>query len=149
MGAWKVTAGDVDLIGAGFWQAAEGRQSLDLEGGVAGTIERSFDTAIGVCYAVDYAVAGNVDGPPATKTGYARVTQGLLSLPLRPLRRDFSFDTTGRTRADMGYVRKSLHFRSLASKATLTFAGTTGSGYGPVIDDVSVSATLLSHCHRS
>lgn len=34
MGAWTVTEGSVDLSGAGFWQTADGNQSLDLEGTV-------------------------------------------------------------------------------------------------------------------
>ena len=38
MGAWKVSAGSVDLIDKDYWKPAGGIQSLDLSGGEAGTI---------------------------------------------------------------------------------------------------------------
>jgi choice-of-anchor C domain-containing protein len=148
IGRWRVIAGDTDLIGAGYWQAARGRQSLDLDGDVAGSIEQTFTTAIGVCYAVHFALAGNVDSGPAVKTGFAQVGQNILGLKSRPTRRHFAFDITGRSRARMGYVRRTFYFRSLSSKATLGFTSTTGSGYGPVLDDVSVTADRLSRCRR-
>ncbi|HEV7932998.1 MAG TPA: choice-of-anchor C family protein [Actinomadura sp.] len=147
MGPWKVTAGDVDLGGAGFWQHAEGHQSLDLEGGVPGTVKQSFPTVFAACYTVGYALAGNVDGKPAVKTGHVQIAQRMPGgFPLKPRQRPFSFDTTGRTRADMGYVRQSFNFRSLSSSATLSFTSTTGSGYGPVIDDVRVTPAPRSLC---
>lgn len=149
IGRWTVTGGDADLIGSGFWQAAEGRQSLDLDGDVSGTIEQTFATTASVCYAVHYALAGNVDSGPAVKTGYAQVNQSVLGLSSRPIRRDFTFNITGKSRDDMGYVRRTFYFRSLSSKATLGFTSTTHSGYGPVLDDVSVTAESLSHCRRS
>jgi choice-of-anchor C domain-containing protein len=149
IGRWTVTAGDVDLVGPGFWQAAEGLQSLDLEGDVSGTIEQTFATTVGVCYAVHYLLAGNVDSEPVVKTGYAQVNQSVLGLPFRPIRRDFAVDTTGKTRNDMGYVHRTFYFRSLSSKATLAFTSTTQSGYGPVLDEVSVTAESLNRCRRS
>jgi hypothetical protein len=49
IGPWTVTGRDVDLIGANFWQAADGVQSVDLEGSAVpnfqGGVKRTFDTA--------------------------------------------------------------------------------------------------------
>ncbi|GAA2094960.1 choice-of-anchor C family protein [Actinomadura alba] len=148
IGQWRITGGDTDLIGPGYWQAAAGGQSLDLDGDVPGSIEQTFATTVGVCYAVHFALAGNVDSGPAVKTGYAQVSQSILGLKSRPTRRDFAFDITGKSRDDMGYVRRTFYFRSLSSTATLGFTSTTGSGYGPVLDDVSVTADRLSRCRR-
>ncbi|MBC6459759.1 hypothetical protein [Actinomadura sp. HBU206391] len=75
--------------------------------------------------------------------------QSVLGLPSQPIRRPFSFDITGKSRDDMGYVRRAFYFRSLTSQATLGFTSTTQSGYGPVLDAVSVTAEGLSHCRRS
>ena len=37
-GAWRVTAGNLDLYGPGIWQAADGRQVVDLNGTADGTL---------------------------------------------------------------------------------------------------------------
>ncbi|GAA4625648.1 hypothetical protein GCM10023196_030600 [Actinoallomurus vinaceus] len=136
LGEWKVTGGNVDLIGAGFWQAAEGNQSLDLEGDIPGTIEQPIATRFGGCYTVNFWLAGNPDGGPAIKRGYARVTQNAIGHPF--IQKTLAFDTTGKTRADLGYVQQRFRFRALAPTVTLTFTSITGGGYGPVIDAVSV-----------
>ena len=146
LGPWRVADGDVDLMGSGFWQVAEGQQSLDLEGGTAGAIEQSFPTSIGLCYAVHFALAGNPDSGPAVKTGYARIVHGDDGTSAGSRQRSFTFDTTGRSRTRMGYVRRIFHFRARASTATLRFASTTGSGYGPVIDDVAVTTAGITDC---
>ncbi|GAB3988428.1 hypothetical protein GCM10029978_110790 [Actinoallomurus acanthiterrae] len=62
IGPWRVTSGSVDLIGAGFWQASDGRQSLDLSGRSAGGVAQTFATRPGVMYEVIYALAGNSRG---------------------------------------------------------------------------------------
>ncbi|MDP9860780.1 MULTISPECIES: choice-of-anchor C family protein [Streptosporangium] len=138
IGPWDVTAGSVDLIGfAGPWRAAKGRQSVDLSGGGAGRIEQSFATTAGRCYTVSYALAGNTHGGPVVKTGYARVTQGPLIV-----QRAFSFDTTGKTPQNMGYVREKFSFCAQDTTATLALVSTTAGVYGPAVDDVIVAPRL-------
>lgn len=48
IGAWTVTRGNVDHIGAGFWPAADGTQSIDLDGSIAlnlaGAVAQTFST---------------------------------------------------------------------------------------------------------
>ena len=131
IGPWKVTAGNVDLIGDGFWQAAEGDQSVDLNGGNAGAVSQTFTTVPGKRYTVRYSLAGNPGvGGPAMKTGKVLVDGQNFQ--------NFSFDTTGKTMANMGYVTREVSFVATGATTTLTFASTLSGAYGPVIDDVSV-----------
>ncbi|MFD3357693.1 choice-of-anchor C family protein [Streptomyces fradiae] len=130
VGPWKVTAGAVDLIGAGFWQAAEGEQSVDLNATQAGAVAQTFTTTAGRQYTVTYSLAANPGGGPAVKTGRALVDGQNFQ--------DFSFDSSGRTRAAMGYVTRQFTFVANGPTTTLGFASTVGGAYGPVVDDVRV-----------
>ncbi|MBP8537476.1 choice-of-anchor C family protein [Streptomyces sp. MK37H] len=132
IGPWKVTSGNVDHIGDGFWQAAEGGQSVDLNGQGAGTVEQTFTTVPGKRYSVTYSLAGNPAGGPTVRTGKVLVDGQNFQ--------DFSFDVTGKTFADMGYVTREVTFVARGTSTTLAFASTNGSAYGPVIDDVRVSS---------
>jgi choice-of-anchor C domain-containing protein len=144
IGPWRVTQGNVDLTGANFWQAADGRQSVDLEGSDSGTIEQPLSTRIGGCYTVTFALAGNPDGGPTVKRGYARVVQHTLGHPT--VQKNFIFNTAGKSRGNMGYIPQRFRFRAFAPSATLTFASTTGGGYGPVIDAVNVTQSNPIEC---
>ncbi|MFI0821541.1 choice-of-anchor C family protein [Streptomyces sp. NPDC021098] len=132
IGPWKVAAGNVDHIGGGFWQAAEGDQSVDLNGGAAGTVSQNFTTVPGKRYTVTYSLAANPAGGPAVKTGKVLVDGQNFQ--------DFSFDSTGKTMTNMGYVTREVSFRATGATTTLAFASTMSGAYGPVIDDVSVRA---------
>ncbi|MFJ9947272.1 choice-of-anchor C family protein [Kitasatospora sp. NPDC091207] len=131
IGPWRVTTGSVDLIGAGFWQAAEGDQSVDLNGGGPGAVAQTFTTTPGATYSVTYSLAANPEGGPAVKTGRALVDGQDFQ--------DFSFDSTGKSRAAMGYVGRQFTFVAANASTTLGFASTTATGsYGPVVDNVQV-----------
>ncbi|MER0244645.1 choice-of-anchor C family protein [Streptomyces sp. HSW2009] len=131
IGPWAVTAGNVDHIGRGFWQAADRDQSVDLNGGTAGTIAQTFPTTPGKTYEVSYALASNPGGVPTVKTGRALINGQNFQ--------DFSFDSTGKTVTNMGYVGRHFTFVARSASTTLSFASTTpNSAYGPVIDDVVV-----------
>ncbi|GAA2252685.1 hypothetical protein GCM10010232_46390 [Streptomyces amakusaensis] len=133
IGPWSVTLGAVDLIGAGTWQAAEGDQSVDLNGTSA--VSQTFTTTPGTAYTVTYALAGNpTDTAPAVKTGQVLIDGQELQ--------NFSFDVTGKTYAAMGYVTRQFVFVANASTTTVAFVSTTGptAANGPVIDDVRVEA---------
>lgn len=139
IGPWKVSQGDVHLIGAGFWEAADGVQSLDLDGSaVQGGVAQEIATVPLVKYKVRFKLAGNPAAGPAIKTGQVLVNGNVL--------RNFSFDITGKTMADMGYVTKETYFVATGLSTTLTFRSTTGTGYGPVIDKVTVKSCLLIIC---
>jgi len=128
----------VDLIGAGFWAAADGDQSVDLDGVVAGAVSQTFATKPGTTYTVTYSLAGNVHAGPTTKTGEVLVNGQDVQ--------DFSFDTTGRTYLDMGYETDQVTFLATSPSTTLAFESTTPGAYGPVLDNVSVKADC---CPRS
>ncbi|MEU6537972.1 choice-of-anchor C family protein [Streptomyces sp. NPDC047000] len=131
-GPWRVLSGSVDLIGAGFWQAAQGAQSLDLNGNNAGAVSQTFATVPGKSYMVTYALAGNTDCAPVVKTGKVLIDGQDFQ--------DFTFDTTGKSRTNMGYVYRQVPFAAVGRSTTLAFASTTlGSACGPVVDRVLVT----------
>jgi choice-of-anchor C domain-containing protein len=138
LGAWSV-GGSVDLNSGRQWQAADGDQSLDLNGDAPGSVSQTLSTLPLTTYVVTYDLAGNPDSGPAVKTGALRVNGAVLQ--------NFTFDTTGRSRAAMGYVRRTAEFTTLLdTSVTLTFAGTNPGAYGPVIDAVHVDGCLLVLC---
>lgn len=69
LGVWTLTQGDVHLIGANFCQAAEGVQSLDLDGstGANGAVAVRLPTVPLLAYRVRYALAGNPASGPASR----------------------------------------------------------------------------------
>ncbi|MFI1015893.1 choice-of-anchor C family protein [Streptomyces sp. NPDC020965] len=138
IGPWKVTSGAVDLIGAGFWQAAEGGQSVDLNATQAGAVAQTFTTIPGRTYTVTYALAANPGGGPAVKTGHVLVDGQNFQ--------DFSFNSTGKTFTAMGYVQRQVTFVANAPTTTLGFASTLPGSYGPVIDDVRVTVSSPCSC---
>jgi choice-of-anchor C domain-containing protein len=129
---WEIFDGTIDYIGT-YWQAANGSRSVDLNGndGPAG-IRQTFDTISGGTYEVRFALAGNLDGAPATKS--VQVTSGgasqLFTFTIPP----------GASRADMGWAYHSLLFTATSGSTTLSFlSDTAGAFYGPALDDVSVT----------
>lgn len=139
---WTVGAGSIDWIGT-YWQAADGVRSVDLHGNVAGTLSQTFATQVGQQYLVRFALAGNPDGAPSTKT--AQVTSGNAV-------ENVSFTLpAGTTRANMNWTYEEFTFTALAASSTLSFVSTSsGVFFGAAIDDVSVTlvpepaaATLL------
>ncbi|MEU7430968.1 choice-of-anchor C family protein [Streptomyces sioyaensis] len=143
IGPWKVTSGSVDVKDAGYWQAAEGDQSLDLSGTESGAVSQTFATKPGIRYTVTYSLAGNPHPEgPTLKTGKVLIDGQNVQ--------DFSFDTTGKTYRNMGYVTREVTFVGTGASTTLTFAGTTtpNTASGAVIDDVTVER-CTSHCCAS
>lgn len=139
VGAWTVGTGSVDLVSDRLWDAAEGRQSVDLSGNGPGSISRTVPTHPLTTYVVTYRLAGNSGRPPAVKTGELRVDGAVVD--------DLTFDTTGRTPRAMGWEQRTVYFTTLLrTSATLTFSSTTESNGGPVVDDVTVRSCLLVLC---
>lgn len=128
---WSVTRGSVDYIGP-YWQHADGRRSIDLNGNEPGTIAQTFRTRKGATYRLTFSLAGNNCGDAG----------GAKTLVVRAAGREqeFTFDATGRTYADMGWVVRSWEFTAEADETTLEFASTTEESVacGPALDRVSV-----------
>lgn len=137
LGPWSVTTGTVDLTRD--WQHADGNQSLDLNGYSPGAVARTLPTKLLTTYRVTYALAGNPDSGPIVVTGGVTANGRTVD--------SFTFDTTGRTPSDMGYVYRTFYFTNILSASTaIQFASTTPNAHGPVIDDVRVESCLLVIC---
>jgi choice-of-anchor C domain-containing protein len=136
---WTVTAGSIDYIG-GYWQPSEGGRSVDMNGLAAGALSQTITGLIpGQNYVVSFDLAGNPDAGPTVKTLNAiTVSAGSFS---------FTFDTTGSTRSDMGWLPQSFTFVAGATSELLTFASAVLAGgtpanpaaFGPALDNVSIS----------
>lgn len=145
--AWTITAGNVDygINGSGFWAAADGARSLDLNGNAAASIAQTFATSAGATYEVQFSLAGNFYGGAAIKP--IRVSAAGQS-------QDFTFDSTGRSASNMGWVTRIFDFAATGASTTLTFAsldlqeaaacsnanlGTGPACYGAALDNVQVN----------
>jgi choice-of-anchor C domain-containing protein len=131
-GPWTVGSGSVDLIG-NYWQApATGGGSVDLNGGDAGSIYQFFNATPGR-YQVSFYLSGNPDGGSNLKNMFADVS----GIDLH----SYTFDTTGLSKTNMGYVLETFQFVSTGGSQYLQFASTdAGTPYGAVIGGVEVSA---------
>jgi choice-of-anchor C domain-containing protein len=127
---WTVSQGSIDYIGT-YWQASDGGRSLDIHGSWIGKIEQTFNTTIGATYRVTFDLAGNPNASPIIKD--MRVSAGGSSA-------DFSFNTTGKSNSNMGWLSKSWDFTANSTTTTLEFIGLGNSDAGAALDNVSVIA---------
>ncbi len=128
---WTVTGVDVEYVGT-FWQASSGLRSLDLSGSGAGGIAQTFVTSLGQSHRVMFDLAGNPDAAPAVKT---------VNVSVNGRNQNFTFDTTGKSRANMGYVPMTFDFTAVGDSTSLAFTSLDTSFAGPVLDNVRVTAT--------
>ncbi|EXI66439.1 MAG: hypothetical protein AW08_02553 [Candidatus Accumulibacter adjunctus] len=128
---WTVSGGNIDYIGS-YWQAAQGNRSIDLAGNTLGTISQTFDTQVGWLYTVQFAMAGNTDGGPTTK---------LLEVVAGDEDDQFSFNQSGKSRSNMGWVDHSFQFTADTAQTTLSFSALNGTCcYGAALDNVRITA---------
>ena len=127
-GPWRVISGSVDVVGS--WPAAKGQQSLDVAGEAPGTIRQTLAVPADGSYKVGFSMAGNPECGPAVKK--LRVLWDGAAVLNR------TFDTTGRTIADLGWVKRSVTVDTTAGSHTLAFASTSIGPCGPTLDAVSV-----------
>jgi choice-of-anchor C domain-containing protein len=136
IGPWRVTKGSVEVIDDGYWQPAEGDQSIDLNGEDVGAVSQTFTTIPGQNYTLTYQLAGNPVGT-AWKTGRVLIDGRNVQ--------NFAFNVTGKSFTNMGWTRQQVTFQATNSTTTLTFDSTTADpAFGPAIDDVQVTATCCS-----
>jgi len=128
---WKVEAGSVEIVGT-YWQAAEGKQSLDLSGiwDWAGTISREIPTVPGRQYKLRFALAGNPEDH-ATKQMKAFWNGNEVA--------DLTFDTKETSFTSMGWDYHEYVLTADTNLTTLKFQSLTLNFLGPVLDDVSVT----------
>jgi choice-of-anchor C domain-containing protein len=125
------TGGSIDYIG-GYWPAADGNHSLDMNGLYAiGSVQQDFATVKGQVYQVRFDMSGNPDGGPLTKRLLASVTSGSVSVTDL-----FDYFMT----SDHGWKEKTFFFTAGGGSTTLLFSGTeVGGAFGPALDNVSVA----------
>ncbi|MCW6512502.1 choice-of-anchor C family protein [Lichenifustis flavocetrariae] len=137
---WTVGGDSVDYIGS-YWQPFDGARSIDLSGNNPGSLSQSFSTVAGQTYSVSFYLAGNPDGAPTIKPVSVTVAPTFTTLSVEdPV---FTFDVTGHSRTNMGWVKEQFDFVGTGGSETLTFASNTGTAYGPALDLVSVSSVPL------
>jgi choice-of-anchor C domain-containing protein len=129
---WTIDSGSIDLINA-YWTPSEGSYSIDLDGSSVGSISQLImDLTIGQSYTILFDLAGNPDGNPIVKT--LEVSAGGTSA-------QYTFDKSGKTRANMGWETTSFVFTAQGTSETLRFASLTGgSVFGPALDNVRFSS---------
>jgi choice-of-anchor C domain-containing protein len=132
---WTVTAGNVDWISEKYWDAPDGDKSLDLVGRAPGTISQDLDTIAGKTYFVTFQLAGNPNS--------ASVKKVLVTAP--GFSQEYEFNTSGKTRTNMGWAQKDFTFVATGASSALSFKAT---GYntndGPALDAVTVTQIVVS-----
>ncbi|MFM2380208.1 MAG: hypothetical protein RLZZ143_2789 [Cyanobacteriota bacterium] len=126
---WTVSSGAIDYVGTAL-TASDGDRSIDLQGTSAGTIEQTFNTIIGKTYRVGFDLAGNPAGDPTIKR--MRISAAGSSA-------NFSFDITGKSTTNMGWVSESWDFTATDTTTTLSFSALDNTNFGPALDNVSVT----------
>ena len=125
---WTVSSGSVDYIDTGYWQASDGRFSLDMSGASAGTIQQLFDTVAGRTYSVLFDLSKN----PTSALATLRVAAGGLS-------QDYSFGLSNNN-SNMMWSTRSFSFVAQGASSTLSFTSLDGGVSGPALDNVRVAA---------
>lgn len=129
---WTIDSGNIDLIGS-FWEASEGDQSVELNGTGAGSISQAITgLTSGASYTLSFDLAGNPNGPDIKVVDVG--VSGLVT--------QFSFDSSGQSATDMGWLTQSVSFLAGSDTETISFASVSSEhdGFqGPAIDNVSLS----------
>jgi choice-of-anchor C domain-containing protein len=124
---WTVTSGSIDWIGT-CWVPADGNGSVDMSALVAGQIKATLPTISGHLYSLSFYLAGNPDGGAKTKVLQAQVGN---------LNQTFSFDITGKSVSQMGWVLETADFTATGND-TLAFTSWESDPFGPALDLVTV-----------
>ena len=132
---WTVTNNNIDWIDD-YWQAADGRRSIDMSGWfAAGTIvSQALATAPGQEYLLTFYMAGN------PWYGYGLDVK-TLNVSVDGKSADFTFNIVGHGLLNMGWEKKTLTVTATGTATNLSFTSLMGdSAYGPALDNVSVTA---------
>ncbi|MGA1862011.1 choice-of-anchor C family protein [Deferribacter thermophilus] len=126
---WAITNGSIDLI-ENYWQSSNGKRSIDLCGSTCGAISQNINTVPGATYQLTFDLAGNPDNQGIK---YLKVIAGSIS-------KTFQFNTTGKNKRNMGWVKKSLTFTATSNITNISFIALDNnpSAWGPAIDNVKI-----------
>ncbi len=132
LGAWMVVAGGVDLVGPSSGVAQHGGQFVDLNGNGLdpGVVEQMVPTTQGRRYDVSFYLAGNPNGLPVVKE---------MEVGFGDQLRRYSFDTTGKTNAALGWTLVQFTANpDCGSSTILSLRSLVQGDKGPNVDAVSV-----------
>jgi choice-of-anchor C domain-containing protein len=128
---WTVVGGSVSYVGK-QWQHSQGDRSVALQCG--GGISQTLETLPDYDYEVRFTMAGDPKAAPAVKTLIVRFGEQ---------ERSFTFDTSGRSPADMGWASRTWVFRSTAKGTTLAFLSPKANCSVPAVDNVRIEAVEI------
>lgn len=130
LAGWRIIGRSVDWIGPTRWKASHGEHCLDID--APGGIEQTIKTTPGQQYQLQFDLAGNVETEPVQK---------LLCVSISGESRDYSFDTTGHTREQLGWVQKEIMFTAPSDTTTLSFSNAQSepTASGVALDNVVVT----------
>jgi choice-of-anchor C domain-containing protein len=131
---WTVTGDSVDWIN-GYWSAADGSHSVDLNGFGVGGVQQTIATKPGQTYRLTFSMSGNPDIGSDTRTL-------LVDTGGQPTLFTYSFTTPPNDHGNMGWQTDHMVFTALGSNTTISFqSGSYGNCcWGPALDNVSIAA---------
>lgn len=139
---WTV-GNSVDHIGD-YWQSSPGGgfYSVDLAGSDSGSITTQISgMSTGGMYYVSFWLAGNPDWQEPWAASLPNNPIKTVGLDVGSQSTSFTFDSTGMSRTNMGWVFRTFSFTAEGSSMSLTFSDLNGAGgFGAVIAGVSVQA---------
>jgi len=142
--SWTVGGAGVDLVET-HWTAQDGLQSLDLNQDVGhptsfltppGSVSQSLATVAGAPYLISFWMAANADNDFPSDTGPATKT---MDVEFNSTVHSYSFDVTGHTLADPGWIQQQFIAIATGVNTNLSFVSTSSGYAGMIIDNVSVS----------
>jgi choice-of-anchor C domain-containing protein len=130
---WVVTRLGANVNDYTYFQPLDGKRvgALSRHGMTVPAISQTFNTRIGRKYRLSFWLAGDAIAQHGEKR---------LQVAAAGKTAEFVFDTRGKTRQDMGWVRKTWEFTATDEKTTLEFSCLSEGQFGVVFDDVVVVA---------
>jgi choice-of-anchor C domain-containing protein len=140
---WEVVGvNSVDYIGE-YWKASDGNRSIDVSGVGPGAIEQTFDTVPNEIYRVAFDIAGNPDNNSTWPSPSIKGLRATIDTGNHSLFKDFTFDATGQSLENMGWLAQEFLFTAENTTSTLRFTSLTEGAFGPALDNVNVSIVPL------
>jgi len=136
-GNWYVESGSVDHISERYWQAADGRQSVDLGGNSDGAISQYLITTPLHSYLLIFALSGNPETGICTYMGPIKRMEIWWGSTLVDT---LAFDTTGHSNWSMGWGYHQYKITATDAITKLMFKSLNSNCHGPVLDMVSVQS---------
>ncbi|MEM7470331.1 MAG: choice-of-anchor C family protein [Pseudomonadota bacterium] len=135
LNGWTINSGSIDLINT-YWENSDGFYSINLDGASPGSISQTMTgLSVGKSYKLAFDMAANTDGANDVVGVTAAVGRDFQS---------FTFDGTGNSRNDMGWLTYTMEFTATAQSMLLSFSSDSPSGpYGAALDNISVTAVPL------